>query len=167
MLPANSAQIVQLPDGVAGIRETLKIMRKMVRDAKRDHALRAFAASLCQDLPSKAWRQEISCLFYWVQQNVRFLFDTTDMEVIQTPQETLRTRIGDCDDLCVLLATLLEAIGHPTGFRAVGFIPDSLSHVIVLTIDGGNWVCLDPSVTVAYPGWCPPGIAKSLSIFNG
>jgi transglutaminase-like putative cysteine protease len=159
------ARIVSLPEGPRAVRETLKIMRYFSRLAKRDPDIRAKAASIVETLPGKAFAGEVVMLFYWVQQNVRFIMDTTGIEVLQTPAETLRARQGDCDDLSLLLSGLLESIGHRTAFRAVGFTPDSLTHVYVLTYLQQAWWPLDPSVPEP-PGWEPPGVRKSLLIYN-
>lgn len=167
MLPPDAALSVQLPEGPGAVRETLKIMRQLVRMNKRDPAVRHMAATIISGLPSKAWRSEIDTVFYWVQHNIHFIFDTTDMEVLQTPQETLRTMIGDCDDISLLLATLLESIGHPTGFVALGKTANSLEHVITITMDGARWLPLDASVSDMPSGWFPPDARRLLTIYNG
>ncbi len=43
----------------------------------------------------------------------------TEMDYIQYPIETLQRRTGDCDDLTVLLASLLESVGIRTAFISI------------------------------------------------
>jgi transglutaminase-like putative cysteine protease len=178
LLDPNTASI-QIPDGPNGVRETLKIMRLVVRQAKRDPSIRQQAASIVSGVPGKDWVAETVALLAWVQQNIRYLFPTTgsddsgedafgDLQILQTPQETLRQRCGACVDVSVLLASLLESIGHPTGFKAVGFTPTSLTHVYVLTkIRNDMWVPCDATMSGEPPGWEPPGIRNCLVIYNG
>ena len=147
-------------------------MRLVTRGAKREPQIRALAASLVAYLPGKDWNGEIASMLSWVQTNIRYIFPTTgdnafdDLQVLQYPQETLRTRAGACVDDAVLLASLLESIGHPTGFKAVGFQWDYLTHVYVVTRVGSQWVPCDPTVNEPV-GWEPPGIINSLCIYNG
>lgn len=42
--------------------------------------------------------------------------DSFAIDYLRFPQETLNARAGDCDDLSVLYATLLEAVGVPTAY---------------------------------------------------
>lgn len=52
--------------------------------------------------------------------------DATAVDHVQLPEETLRTKAGDCDDLVVLMASLLENLGVRT---AVADLP---GHVLLL-----------------------------------
>jgi hypothetical protein len=45
-----------------------------------------------------------------------FSYQTSMVDYIQYPRETLLTRTGDCDDLSVLLAAMLESVGIRTAF---------------------------------------------------
>ena len=54
-----------------------------------------------------------------MQDNVQYVRDVRGVETLATPIKTLETMQGDCDDQAVLLASLLESIGHPTRFVAM------------------------------------------------
>ena len=45
--------------------------------------------------------------------------DPHSIDYVQFPRQTLDFRAGDCDDLCVCYATLLEAAGVPTAFITI------------------------------------------------
>ena len=79
---------------------------------------------------------------------------------MQTPDKTLSDGSGDCDDKCVLLAALLQSIGHPVRFVAVGFRRGGpLSHVFVETPIGAYWICCE--TTEPWPlGRKPPNIRR-------
>lgn len=156
LLPSHEQFLI--PDGAQGTRVTLRAMARLVRQGKADPSMRLATQNILKDIPGKAWMTEIRTLFNWVQANVRYMLDTNDQEVIQTPQYTYQVGSGDCDDQCILLATLLECAGHPARFVALGFPEDAgeFSHVILQTRIAGDagWISLDP--TEQQPmGWQP------------
>lgn len=84
------------------------------------------------------------------------------METLATPKATLEVRAGDCDDMAVLLATLLESVGKPTRFVALAFDGGPFSHVITETHLGSGWIPLDPTVARATVGWRPTGASAAI-----
>ena len=54
--------------------------------------------------------------------------------------QTMEFGQGDCDDQSVLVASLLESIGHPTRFIAIGFGPANYQHVFAETKVGNKWL---------------------------
>lgn len=142
-------------------------MRNLVRAGKKSLDIRLLAGDLTQSLGNKAWFDEIRTLFDYVQSNIRYTLDINGVETLQTPEVTLSLGYGDCDDMCVLLASMLESIGHPTRFRAIGFTPNEYEHVFVETQIGGSgqWMALDP--TEPNPaGWSPPGVISYMVCNN-
>lgn len=144
-----------LPDGAAGTRATLQLMSTLVRRFKTDPAIRQQALDLIGNLPSKRWALEVDALFRFVRDRIRYTRDTNGVETIQWPTVTLSVGQGDCDDKSTLLASLLESIGHPTRFVAIGPEPAKYSHVFVQTQLGSKWVSLDATMNVPM-GWTPP-----------
>jgi hypothetical protein len=53
-------------------------------------------------------------LYRFVQKDLGYIRDPAARELIQSPDETLRVGAGDCEDLAILLASLLENVGMPT-----------------------------------------------------
>lgn len=149
----------QIPNGVEGIRKTLKIMSKVVKAYKASPAIRELALSLTRDLQQKSYKREVERIHAFVRDEIRYIKDIKGIETIQTPIQTLRLRSGDCDDKSSLAASLLESIGHPTRFVAVGFTPDSLCHVFVQTKIGKEWISVECTENVKL-GWRPPKIKK-------
>jgi transglutaminase-like putative cysteine protease len=155
-----------LPPAEAGTRATLRVMRDLVRRYKRAGRIRETALELTAGLRPKDWPAEVRALFEFVRDRIRYVRDVHGVETIQTPDVTLDLEQGDCDDKSTLLAALLESIGHPTRFVAVGFsAPDSYSHVYVETRVGPRWIALDPTVPYA-AGWAPPRAASRLIVHN-
>jgi transglutaminase-like putative cysteine protease len=152
--------LAQLPNGALGTRTTLQIMSALVRQFKVDPRLRAAAIDLISHLAPKDWAGEIRVLHEAVRDQVRYVHDVHGVETVQTPPVTwFDLQAGDCDDKSTLLATLLEAIGHPTRFKAIGRRAGEFEHVYVQTPLAGRWVSLDTTHTGAAAGWEPKGFS--------
>lgn len=137
-------QLQAIPNGVAGIRETLRIMSKITKQYKANPLVRELALRLTAGLNQKDWRGEVTRIHDFVRDRIRYIKDIRGIETIHTPVELLKSRQGDCDDKSILAASLLEAIGHPTRFVAVGFNKNgTYSHVFTQTKIGNNWVTLE------------------------
>jgi len=154
-----------IPSGKAGTVETLKIMRGLVRSYKKSVPLRMTALDIVQSLNQKDYAGELRALQQFVRDQIRYVRDIRGIETVSTPDQTLITRQGDCDDKSVLLATLLEAIGHPTRFVAVGYAPGEYAHVLVESRLGNGWIPAETTEPVDV-GWYPPGMESRLVIHN-
>ena len=136
-------------------------MRDYVEKYKIAPEIRELSLSLVKHLPQKNFRAEVDALFKFVQNKIRYVKDIHDVETVQTPLKTLEYGQGDCDDKSTLLAAMLQSLGHPTRFHAMGFRPDNVSHVLLEVKRGNQWVALDATEPVSM-GWLPPGIKTSI-----
>lgn len=159
--PPRRTFLGELPAGEPGTSATLKLMRRLVIQYKHAPQIRELALDLISQLRPKDWGGEIKAVFEFVRDQIRYSRDIRGMETLQIPPVTLDLSAGDCDDKSTLLAALLESIGHPTRFVAVGYTaPGAYSHVYVETKLGPRWVALDPTMPVAV-GWSPrPPVAR-------
>lgn len=152
-----------IPDGPEGTRETLSIMRRIVRLARHDPQIRALAESIIQFVPEKEGAQEVDALRIWIRENIRYTADTNGAEMLQTPLALLRSRNGDCDDQAMLLAALAESIGYPTRFAAVAFQPDNFEHVFAEVRLGTRWIPAETTEPVEL-GWYPPSVVSRMQV---
>lgn len=153
-------RLYALPGGDAGIRQTLREMRSIVRAWRIDPGIRELALRLTARCPSGDWVCEVRSLHTWVQTNIRYVADVLEVETLQTPDLTLKEAAGDCDDQSMLLAALLQAIGHPARFVAVDLGDGrGLSHVFVETPIGAYWVAAETTEPWEL-GRKPPGIVR-------
>lgn len=149
--------LLAIPEGAAGVRATLKLMRGMVHAAKRDYSTRALSLELVGHLKQKDFLGEVKALHYFVQNKIRYVKDIRGIETLQTPEKTLEIGQGDCDDKSTLLAALLEVLDHPARLVAVGFYPSQFSHVYVEAKVGRSWIPLE--TTEPWPaGKGPKGV---------
>lgn len=148
-----------------GTRATLRLMSNLVKQYKTSLEIRETALDLIRHLPQKAWAAEAAALFAFVRDDIRYVRDVTDVETVATPVKTLEYGQGDCDDKSVLLAALLESIGHPSAFVAIGYSPDSFVHVYVQSRINKNWVGME--TTEPWPmGKRPTGLPYRMVQFN-
>lgn len=159
------ASLQAIPDGPEGTAATLTIMRTITRGAKKRLPVVEFARSLVRHLPPKDWAAEVEALHRFVRDEVRYVRDVRGVETVAIPEYTITTGQGDCDDKAVLLASLLEAIGHPTRFTAIGFRPGAFNHVFAETKIGPRWVALETTEPVEM-GWHPDKFASIMYRYN-
>ncbi len=154
---------VSIHTGNSGVIDTLKIMRRMVREYRRNPLIIETVHTILAPIPAKQTLAELSALLSYVQNEIRYTQDVNEVEVLQTPVHLLETRQGDCDDMSTLLATLLEAAGYSAKFVAVGFDRENLSHVLVAVRYGADWMPLESTEPVN-AGWFPPNVNKQYEL---
>lgn len=143
-----------IPEGKAGILQTLKIMSRLVSGGKKSIQVREKTLSLIRQCGQKDYACEVRALHGFVRDSIRYVQDINGVETVQEPRKTLEYGAGDCDDKSTLLAAMLESIGHPSRFMAIGFEPGIFSHVYVETRIGANWIPLETTEPVE-AGWEP------------
>lgn len=156
-----ASTLAYIPSGEAGTARTLDLMVRLVKQWRRDPGIWKLARDILHGTPANA-RSEIDRFFHWVKRHIRYTQDVRDVETLATPKATLEVHAGDCDDMAILLATLLESTNHPTRFVALAFSQEPFSHVITQTRLGSGWISLDPTVAKATVGWQPPNVARVL-----
>lgn len=151
-------RLAQVPSWLDPVDETLNAMRAFVRLFKVTDMVRNQAGDLVARVPKKAWILQINAIFTWVQQNIAYVQDVTDVETLQTPEATLTKGYGDCDDQVTLLEALLESVGFHTRSVAVD-LGNGFEHVFaqVQLPDQSRWFSLDPT-ELCPMGWQPPDI---------
>ncbi len=159
-----TGQLLGIPNGKPGTKATLKLMRQLVIQGKRNIHIRQLALDIVKNNNQKDWENEAKELHEFVRDKIRYIKDINGIETIQTPLKTLEIKQGDCDDKSVLLATLLETIGHPVRFIAVGFSPDTFSHVLIQTKIGSKWISAETTEPWEF-GQYPKNI-KNMMIIN-
>lgn len=153
--PNPVATLRAIPDGAAGVSQTLNLMAHFTREYRVNPDIRSLAVSLVRNLPAKDSIAEIINVFEYVRDNIRYTADVRDVETVSTPDTILSTGVGDCDDMSLLIATLLESIGFNTRFVAIGLSePGYFEHVVAQVALNGNWITLDATERVL-AGWQP------------
>ena len=156
--------LVRVPSGNRGTLITANIIGRMIGDGAKDFHVRQKAIEIFRvaGVAPKDRFGEIRALFEWVRRNIRYTRDIFRVELLHTARRMLELRAGDCDDMTILLGSMLMSTGHPVRMVLAGFRPDKphfYSHIYPEVNLGGNWIGLD--ATMEKPmGWVPPAIWK-------
>jgi len=79
-----------------------------------DNELKAYANAIISDCSSGDRECKINAIYRHIIETYTYANDSLDVESIQTPQETIQKKEGDCEDLSILISSLLENIGINT-----------------------------------------------------
>jgi hypothetical protein len=160
-LPPEAPRIerLRIPSGFAGTRQTAAHVARLIREGASDFYVRQKAIDilLACGVASKDYIGEIDALFRWVQRNVRYTKDPFQVEVLHAARRMLELRAGDCDDMTILLGSLVKSVGHPVRLVLTGpnaRRPDIFSHIYLEAQHQGDWIPLDPTMPFAM-GWSP------------
>lgn len=133
-----------LPNGVAGNLETVEIMRRVARARSVEPKVRELALSIVRHagIPSQNYLDEAIAIAKFVQAKVRYVRDIRGVETLHDPL-TMIDQIqqgraqGDCDDMSLLIATLLLSIGHSPRFAIVKYQADNptYNHIYVVVYE--------------------------------
>lgn len=110
----------------------------------RDERLRHAALSILQHVPGHQHAEELAALLAFVRDRVQYRLDPVDTERVQDAIVTMQLNSGDCDDKCVLLASMLASIGHLPRFVAQ-HNGNEFNHVYCEAFLYGKWLALDPT----------------------
>lgn len=108
--------------------EQLRFLRKLVEKYRQSPMIRDLAVKTILDAgcPMKDKRSQALAIGTWVQDNIYYVLELP--ERFATPEETLRAKAGDCDDMTTLTGAMLESIGIPSLLVAMK-IDYRLSHI--------------------------------------
>jgi hypothetical protein len=81
-----------------------------------DVELRAQAVSIVSGCPAEDKECQVNMIYRYVVENYKYYSDPRTGEFIQSPAETMQIQGGDCEDLTIVLESLLENLGIKTYF---------------------------------------------------
>lgn len=148
-----------LRQGKQGSLQTAYQMARYVReDVVRDEGLQRFAAErlIENGLDSHSDKREIVATLCRYVQRVPYIHDPSGaFDSISSARQTLAKGFGDCDDLAVLLATLLALVGFEPRFVLAKYKAQSrgYDHVYVDVVLPNGRMPLDPCSRNNAPGW--------------
>jgi len=158
--------IGRIPRGYAGTKKTVEYIVELVKQGAKDFDVRQTAIDILIEngVRPKDYRSEIETLFEWVKNNVRYTRDIHRVELLHTARRMMELRAGDCDDMTILLSSMLKSVGHPVRLILAGFNPAKKSlftHIYLEAFCKGRWIPLDP--TISRPmGWAPRSDHKQI-----
>ena len=138
-----------LLSGEQGTAQTVDLMRQLIDEALTDQKFVRTAVNIVHAVPAYHDLGEAEALYDWVKRNIRFTKDPVTKEKLYPPQELLKIKAGDCDDISMLLGAFLLALGYPARLVTIGASrdhPEEFSHVYVeaeVPPGSGQWVPMD------------------------
>jgi hypothetical protein len=144
-------------------------MARLVReDTVRDEGLQRFAAQILinQRLDSHSdKRGVVSALCDYVQRLAYIHDPSGSFDSVSSARQTISKGFGDCDDLAVLLATLLALVGFEPRFVLARLKAGSrgYDHVYVDVVLPSGRIALDPCSRSHGPGWESPRFYERLT----
>jgi len=151
-----------LLSGEAGTAQTIKLMRQLVDSALSDSAFVRKTRDIVAHVQAYDETGEVRAVYNWIQRNIRFTKDPLTKETLFPPQELLKIRAGDCDDISMLMGAMLLALGYPARLVTIAANPSDpseFSHVYVeveIPPGSGNWMVVDAARYGAQFGVEPP-----------
>jgi transglutaminase-like putative cysteine protease len=127
-------------------------MQAFAADGSKDLEVRAAAISALDRYGARDHDPEsqLSALYRFVRDQIRFVQDPVGTQAVQSPRATLEYRAGNCAQRATLLVALARSIGISAGlrFRVIAANPRrprDFSHVYVVATVRGRQIAMDPT----------------------
>jgi len=161
-------------NGDAAIMKTLSHMIRLARRDARTPDVKTLAKRLSSNCTSgDTIKQEfckVKAAFDWVVDNITYKFDhqhvsewadvpnPSNTEFLIAPKHQLGVLVGDCDDMSMMLAALLGAMGFKVKFKVIAWRGQEYTHVYVEVLmpnaEGEyRWIPMDPVAGKNGFGW--------------
>ncbi len=163
-LPFGHSRVL-IPNGIEGTAKTIAMMQKLVAEGKRDDRVREVVGSIINPAGGggpapKDYFNYAKALYTWVRDNIKYAYDPTNVEYLESPYRVLKNKIADCDSQDMLLCAMFEQVGLKSQFvtiKADASRPDEYTHVYTrVFVPRVGWVCADPIMHNKWFGWEPP-----------
>lgn len=146
---------IPIPGGDLGILGfTIPRMLQLIRNARALPLVRGVSVRLAAGCHPEDQECREARIYAWVKKRIQFVPDPRRVELLHDPLAVLWTirrqgwAAGDCDDIAVILASLLESVGIRTRLKVVATSPGPVRpfrHVFVESAQpDGSWRRLDP-----------------------
>ncbi len=149
---------VKIGEGDEGIARTIRAIDDMVNRYCVDWNIISIAREITRHCPERDKEAEADALFEWVKSNIKFMNDPLEAELLQNPLITLKYKVGDCDDFCILLGSLNKAIGNRVFYVTVSYPGEEhFAHILLMVGIGtdGFLKGYDPADPDSFPGYMP------------
>ena len=88
---------------------------------------------------------EINAIFNWVKKNVDYRKDVVCRDSYHKAERVAQLGGGDCDDMVILINSMLGSVGYHTGLRIMSMRKNMPFHHIysLVRLPSGKWLALD------------------------
>lgn len=153
------------------IEQRVGLINYYISEGKKDAMVRRLASNILNQrcgndwcVPEKNWEAEVSAIFYWLRNNVRYTLDPNELELFQRARRSLENRTADCDDQVILAGAILQSVGYPVRIVIIDTGSDEgwnhvYIHVGVPPMGPKKWIAFDLTATKEPLGWEMPNYA--------
>lgn len=149
-----------IADGARGTAQTIALMQKLVNTGKRSIKVRKVCGDAIAPCKSKDYYDYAKKAYEWVRKNIKYAYDPNLVEFLESSDQILSTKIGDCDSMDILLCSMFENLGFQSQFvtiKADVSRPDEFTHVYTrVMVPKVGWINADPIMPDKYFGWEAP-----------
>ncbi len=148
--------IFKKADGLAGIWQTMYLMRELVYRSKHNRLIKNTSVSLIKNLSPLDYLRQVKAVFDFIKSKMKYVKDYFQVEEIQSPQRILKSiqeygyAYGDCDDMAIISASMLYALGFRLKFVVIATKPRNYNHIRSEVFINGNWIPLELSSSLPF-----------------
>ncbi|AFJ21489.1 gp34 [Salisaeta icosahedral phage 1] len=129
------------------VEHTLDEMERLANQYKSTQPVRTLANRITRSVNVRNADALATSIWQWIRQNIRYVPDPAGVELLQSPDNVMRSRMADCDGMSTLAAALLMGMGVHSAFRAIASTEEGVyDHVYVVYQTPDGWHQLDPTV---------------------
>jgi hypothetical protein len=150
-----------IADGDLGVAQTVAAMAGLVRSSIATPIVRQSVAQILTSIEPGDYLGQAYAVREWLSQHITFLRDPAGVELLHTPEWLIRaifmsgTAKVDCDDVAILAAALMGAIGWRVAFVTVAFLDNApFSHIycsssppVAFLDSGGEQIWIEFDIT--------------------
>ncbi len=137
---------------IKDLSQTVDVIRGFILENSHNPRLRVLVSKILKPCKSKDFLCYVERIVDYVRRHVKYVDDPQRLELLQSPERTLKLRIGDCDDFTILTGTLLRLAGFP--IRIVLGDPNRdgrYEHVYLkVMLPNKTWLTVDPTVELPF-----------------
>jgi hypothetical protein len=151
-----------LLSGEGGTKQTIQVMRRLVDQAVSDPTFVRQAIEIVRGVLPYNDIAEAQAVYTWVQRNIRYTKDPVTKEKLYSPQDLLKIRAGDCDDISMLMGALMIALGYPARLITISANPQNPEEFVHVYLEAevppgsSQWIPMDAARADAQFGIAPP-----------
>jgi hypothetical protein len=137
--------------------ERLALANRMIFEAAKEPAIRRAGFEALRGCRNVA-RNGAQHLARWVRRHIDYAQEAPGVEILQGPYTTLAYRIGDCDDLAILWASLARSQGLDALMAGVAELDDPEVLLHAVAYDGDHDLHYELSQDWRYGGRAAPAL---------
>ena len=157
-----------IPVGAEGTQETLRTIGGLIAASQESPNTRLVALKILADShvsPADTVRA-MRTIYTWIKRNIAYLPDPLDVELVQSPENTLTLKAGDCDDQATLMSAFAVNLGVPARLVTIGESTDAMQHIYAELLLDGQWTAADTTIPQSF-GYAPKLQARQIYDVKG